>query len=163
MARRIAELKLPAFPARRAAPRRGKVAVCTSEDDAAVARSRIAGNNRASPMPPLDLVSGSHPDQARWYNDGLGDWFLAWSRPYQSLAGYYWRLSTSESTLPSAAAGNGSLIMAESIQVPAAQLTQGMNYVHIVSVDSAFNVGTVKDGKYVTAADGVAVPTIEKW
>ncbi len=104
----------------------------------------ITGNNRASPMPPLDLVSGSHPDQARWYNDGLGDWFLAWSRPYQSLAGYYWRLSTSESTLPSAAAGNGSLIMAESIQVPAAQLTQGMNYVHIVSVDSAFNVGTVK-------------------
>lgn len=104
----------------------------------------ITGNNRASPMPPLDLVSGSHPEQSKWYNDGLGDWFLAWSRPYQSLTGYYWRLSTSASTLPSAAAGNGTLIMAESIQVPAAQLVQGMNYVHIVSVDSAFNVGTVK-------------------
>jgi branched-chain amino acid transport system substrate-binding protein len=25
------------------------------------------------------------------------------------------------------------------------------------------NIGTVKDGKYVTAADGVPVPTIEKW
>ncbi len=104
----------------------------------------ITGNNRASPMPPLDLVSGSHPEQSKWYNDGLGDWFLAWSRPYQSLVGYYWRLSTSASTLPSAAAGNGTLIMAESIQVPAAQLVQGMNYVHLVSVDSAFNVGTVK-------------------
>lgn len=104
----------------------------------------ITGNSRASPMPPLDLVSGSHPDQNRWYNDGLGDWFLAWSRPYQSLVGYYWKLSTSESTLPSAAANNGTLIMAESIQVPAAQLVQGKNYVHIVSVDSAFNVGTVK-------------------
>lgn len=104
----------------------------------------ITGNSRTSPMPPLDLVSGSHPDQNRWYNDGLGDWFLAWSRPYQSLVGYYWKLSTSASTLPSAAANNGTLIMAESIQVPAAQLVQGMNYVHIVSVDSAFNVGTVK-------------------
>jgi hypothetical protein len=104
----------------------------------------ITGNNRASPMPPLDLVSGSHPDQSKWYNDGLGDWFAAWSRPFQSLTGYYWRLSTSASTLPSAAAGNGTLIMAESIQVPAAQLVQGMNYIHIVSVDSAFNVGTVK-------------------
>ena len=104
----------------------------------------ITGNNRASPMPPLDLVSGSHPDQSKWYNDGLGDWFLAWSRPYQSLTGYYWKLSTSASTLPSAAAMNGTFLQAESIQVPAAQLTQGMNYVHIVSVDSAFNVGTVK-------------------
>ncbi|MDP3235117.1 MAG: carboxypeptidase regulatory-like domain-containing protein [Myxococcales bacterium] len=104
----------------------------------------ITGNNRASPMPPLDLVSGSHPDQSKWYNDGLGDWFAAWSRPFQSLTGYYWRLSTSASTLPSAAAGNGTLIMAESIQVPAAQLVQGRNFIHIVSVDSAFNVGTVK-------------------
>ncbi|MCU0695820.1 MAG: carboxypeptidase-like regulatory domain-containing protein [Myxococcaceae bacterium] len=104
----------------------------------------ITGNSRASPMPPLDLVSGSHPDQARWYNDGLGDWFLAWSRPFPSLVGYYWRLSTSENTLPSAMAGNGTLIMAESLQIPEAQLVQGTNYVHLVSVDSAFNVGTVK-------------------
>lgn len=104
----------------------------------------ITGNSRSSPMPPLDLVSGSHPDSSRWYNDGLGDWFLAWSRPFTSLTGYYWKLTLSPTDLPSAAAGNGTLIMAESIQVPAAQLVQGRNYVHIVSVDSAFNVGTVK-------------------
>jgi hypothetical protein len=104
----------------------------------------ITGNSRASPMPPLDLVSGSHPEPTRWYNDGLGDWFLAWSRPFPSLVGYYWRLSTSEATLPSAMAGNGTLIMAESLQIPETQLSQGLNYVHLVSVDSAFNVGTVK-------------------
>ena len=46
-------------------------------------------------MPPLDLVSGSHPDQTRWYNDGLGDWFLAWSKPFPTLVGYYYKLSTS--------------------------------------------------------------------
>jgi hypothetical protein len=104
----------------------------------------ITGASRTSPMPPLDLVSGSHPDASRWYNDGLGDWFLAWSRPFPSLVGYYWRLSTSENTLPSAMAGNGTLIMSESLQIPEAQLVQGLNYVHLVSVDSAFNVGTVK-------------------
>jgi hypothetical protein len=104
----------------------------------------ITGNSRTSPMPPLDLVSGSHPDQSKWYNDGLGDWFLAWSRPFPSLTGYYWKLSTSSSTLPTAAPGNGTLTQAESLQIPAAQLVQGVNYVHLVSVDSAFNLGTVK-------------------
>ncbi|MCA3012130.1 MAG: carboxypeptidase regulatory-like domain-containing protein, partial [Myxococcaceae bacterium] len=104
----------------------------------------ITGNSRTSPVPPLDLVSGSHPDQSKWYNDGLGDWFLAWSRPFPSLTGYYWKLSTSASTLPTAAPGNGTLIQAESLQIPAAQLVQGVNYVHLVSVDSAFNLGTVK-------------------
>ncbi len=122
----------------------------------------IAGNSRTSPMPPLDLVSGSHPEQTKWYNDGLGDWFLAWSKPFPSLVGYYWKLSTSASTLPSSAAGNGTLIQAETIQVPAAQLGQGANYVHIVSVDSAFNVGTVKATQVVlvnTLAPTIASPS----
>ena len=104
----------------------------------------IVGNQRISPMPPLDLVSGSHPDQSRWYNDGLGDWYLAWSKPYPTLVGYYYKLSTSPNTLPTNAAGNGTLISTESVVIPAPQLVPGINYVHLVSVDSAFNVGTVK-------------------
>ena len=104
----------------------------------------IVGNSRTSPMPPLDLVSGTHPEQSRWYNDGLSDWSVAWSKPFPTLVGYYYKLSTSPNTLPSNVAANGTLITTESLTIPAAQLTYGANYVHLVSVDSAFNVGTVK-------------------
>lgn len=104
----------------------------------------IVGNNRSTVMPPLDVVSGSHPDPARWYNDGLGDWFLAWTKPFPTLTGYYYRVTTSPSTLPNNMAGNGTFHQTESHVVPASQLVAGTNYLHIVSVDSGFNVGTVK-------------------
>jgi hypothetical protein len=104
----------------------------------------VTGTKADSPMPPLDLVSGSHPDPTRWYNDGLGDWYLAWSKPYSTANGYYYKLSTSPSTLPSQANGNGTFYQQESYVVKAKDLVQGSNYFHIVSVDSAFNVGTVK-------------------
>jgi hypothetical protein len=104
----------------------------------------VTGTKADSPMPPLDLVSGSHPDPKRWYNDGLGDWFLAWSKPYATLNGYYYKVSTDPNTLPSQANGNGTFYQQESYVVKAASLTPGTNYFHIVSVDSAFNVGTVK-------------------
>lgn len=95
-----------------------------------------------SVMPPLDLVSGSHPDSTRWYNDGLGDLFIAWSKPFPTLNGYYYLISTSASDVPSPA--RGKFLQAESFAVPAAQLKQGSNYFHVVAVDSAFNVGTVE-------------------
>jgi hypothetical protein len=104
----------------------------------------VSGKQASSPMPPLDLVSGSHPDPTRWYNDGLGDWFLAWSKPYPTLNGYYYKLSTDPSTVPSQMNGNGTFYQQESYVVKAKDLTPGTNYFHIVSVDSAFNVGTVK-------------------
>lgn len=104
----------------------------------------VTGQQSSSPMPPLDLVSGSHPSPSRWYNDGLGDWFLAWSKPYPTLNGYYYKLSTDPNTLPSQAAGNGTFHQQETHVVRAANLVQGTNYFHIVSVDSGFNVGTVK-------------------
>ena len=104
----------------------------------------VVGNRRDSAMPPLDLVSGSHPNPDAWYNDGLGDWYLAWTRPFPTLTGYYLRTSTSDATLPSNVAGNGTFHQSESFVVPAAQLVQGTNYFHLVSVDSGFNVGTVK-------------------
>jgi hypothetical protein len=104
----------------------------------------VTGTKADSPMPPLDLVSGSHPDSKRWYNDGLGDWYLAWSKPYATANGYYYKLSTSASTLPSQSNGNGTFYQQESYVVKAKDLVQGSNFFHIVSVDSAFNVGSVK-------------------
>jgi hypothetical protein len=97
-----------------------------------------------SVMPPLDLVSGSHPDSTKWYNDGLGDLYLAWSKPFPTINGYYWKLSTSPSTLPSQAANQGTFLQAESYVVKAKDLVEGENYFHMVSVDSSANVGTVK-------------------
>jgi hypothetical protein len=104
----------------------------------------VTGKKADSPMPPLDVVSGSHPNPSRWYNDGLGDWFLAWSKPYSTLNGYYYKLSTDPNTLPSQAAGNGTFHQQETYVVQAKNLVQGKNYFHLVSVDSAFNVGNVK-------------------
>ncbi len=104
----------------------------------------VTGTTASSPMPPLDLVSGSHPDPTRWYNDGLGDWYLAWSKPFSTLNGYYYKASTDPNTLPSQANGNGTFYQSESYVVKASTLVQGTNYFHLVSVDSAFNVGTVK-------------------
>ncbi len=104
----------------------------------------VTGKRSEAPMPPLDLVSGSHPEPTRWYNDGLGDWFIAWSKPFSTLNGYYYKLSTDPNTLPSQAAGNGTFHQQETYVVRANQLVQGRNYFHIVSVDSAFNVGGVK-------------------
>lgn len=97
-----------------------------------------------SVMPPLDLVSGSHPDPTRWYNDGLGDLFLAWSKPFPTINGYYWKLSTESTTLPSQAANQGTFLQAESYVVKAKDLVEGENFFHMVSVDSSANVGTVK-------------------
>lgn len=104
----------------------------------------ITGRTSSSVMPPLDLVSGTHPDPARWYNDGLGDWALAWSKPFASANGYYVKASTSEGTLPSQANGQGTFQQGETATVKAADLSEGANYFHVVSVDSSFNVGTVK-------------------
>jgi hypothetical protein len=104
----------------------------------------VTGKRSDSPMPPLDLVSGSHPNTDRWYNDGLGDWFLAWSKPYPTLNGYYYKASTDPNTLPNQAAGMGTFHQQETYVVKADQLMPGKNYFHIVSVDSAFNVGVVK-------------------
>lgn len=104
----------------------------------------VTGTTVRSVMPPLDVVSGSHPTPGTWYNDGLGDLFLAWTKPFPTANGYYYKVSTGISTLPSQAAGNGTFLQAESLRVPADQLGQGTNYFHLVSVDSSFNVGTVK-------------------
>jgi len=104
----------------------------------------VTGRRSDAPMPPLDVVSGSHPDPDRWYNDGLGDWFLAWSKPFSTLNGYYFRLSTDPNALPSQAAGMGTFHQQETYVVRANQLVQGANYFHLVSVDSGFNVGNVK-------------------
>ncbi len=93
-------------------------------------------------MPPLDLVSGSHPDQSRWYNDGLGDLYLAWSKPFSSLNGYYFHVSQDLTDLPSPS--NGTFIQGETQVVKAKDLLEGTNYFNIVSVDSQVNVGTVK-------------------
>lgn len=118
----------------------------------------VTGNPAISPMPPLELVSGSHPVQERWYNDGLGDLFLAWNKPFPTLNGYYYLLSTHEHDVPSAANGNGTFLQAESLVIKADQLKSGANWFHIVSVDSNFNVGTVKATQLVRV--NVKPPTV---
>jgi hypothetical protein len=103
----------------------------------------VVGTRSNSVMPPLELVSGSHPISSLWYNDGLGPLFLAWNKPFPSANGYYFVANTNPDTVPSPA--NGTFVSGESRIIPAATLVEGTNYFHIVSVDSAVNIGTVKN------------------
>lgn len=104
----------------------------------------ITGTEVKSILPPLDVVSGSHPDSTKVYNDGLGDLYLAWSRPFPSSNGYYFTVSTSQSALPTQSAGQGTYLQGESTVVKEKDLSPGTNWFHLVSVDSTFKVGTVK-------------------
>jgi hypothetical protein len=102
----------------------------------------ITGKKSVSVMPPLQIVSGSHPDPSRWYNDGLGELYLAWEKPFPTLNGYYWLFDVSPANVPSPS--KGTFLQAESMVIPSSKLVQGSNYFHGVSVDSAFTVGTVE-------------------
>jgi hypothetical protein len=104
----------------------------------------VTGRTSQSPMPPLDLVSGSHPDPSCWYNDGLGDWYLAWSRPFPTVNGYYYSLTTDASIVPTQTSNSGALYQQESCVVKAKDLVQGSNYFHLVSIDPLLHAGTVK-------------------
>jgi hypothetical protein len=91
-------------------------------------------------MPPMELVSSTHPDSALTYTDGAATLELAWQRPFSGVNGYYYLLSTNERADVSPA--NGTFLQAESVSIP----LKGINstrYLHIISVDSKAQVGTV--------------------
>lgn len=107
---------------------------------------------QSSIMPPLNVVSASHPSTAvytyaneapsHWYNDGANSLELAWQRPYAGINGYYYRISTAGDDIVDPS--NGTFLQAESVSIPLTNIS-GRYYVHIVSVDASANVGTVRN------------------
>jgi hypothetical protein len=96
-----------------------------------------------SVMPPLALVSGTHPYETRWYNDGLGDWAIAWEKPFPTLNGYYVKANTTAMFVPGPS--NGTFQQLETFVNPAASVTAGAYYFHVAAVDASFNSGAVEN------------------
>jgi hypothetical protein len=116
----------------------------------------VYGTKFQSFMPPFDVVSTSHPDPTRWYNDGFSSFELAWSKPFTNGAGYYYNLNTTYGTVPAPAT---SLYLAgESILYPPSGLVSGTNYFHVDTVGPFANVGTVEHRFKVLL--NTATPTI---
>ncbi len=104
----------------------------------------VTGARTDSVMPPMTLVSGTHPDPTRWYNDGLGDWSVAWDKPFPNVNGYYVLFSNTAVDVPRPSHGTFQIAGQETYTVPATSLKQGGNFFHVVSVDAQSLVGTVE-------------------
>ena len=95
-------------------------------------------------LPPLEMSSSTHPDQALYYNDGVDLVAMGWNRPFEPLTGYYWSVGTSASDVPTP--GTGTFSDTEAVTFPIEDLTpNAMNYFRIVSVDPTASVGTVEN------------------
>lgn len=102
----------------------------------------VAGRLTKGLAPPIPLRSSSHPDPFLIYNDGFVSFDVSWSKAFPSLMGYYVRLDNTQFDPPTAADGQFQEIDQASFQPT--DITEGENFVHVVSVDSLSAVGTVE-------------------
>lgn len=116
----------------------------------------VVGAKFQSFMPPFDVVSTSHPDPARWYNDGFSSFELAWSKPFTNGAGYYYKLNTSYGFVPAPA--NALYLEGESSLYTPSALVSGANYFHVDTLGPFANLGTVEHRFKVLV--NTATPTI---
>jgi hypothetical protein len=97
--------------------------------------------------PPLPLTSTSHPDPTAIYNDGFVSLDVAWPKPFGSAMGYYLLLNSTVIQPPTAATGKFQQV--EKVSFTATDITNGDNYIHIVSVDAMSNIGTIESTYHV--------------
>lgn len=102
----------------------------------------VVGAKFASYMPPGDLSSSTHPRSDRWYNDSFPGFDLAWSKPFTSSAGYYFKLNTTYGFIPTSS--NAVYKPEESLLYTPADLAVGTNYFHIDTLGPFANMGTVE-------------------
>jgi hypothetical protein len=102
----------------------------------------INGTQTTGLAPPVELASSSHPDPTLIYNDNFVSLDLNWKAPF-AVQGYYMLLNTTPVSPPTAA--NGTFQGATQASFSANNVTQGANYVHIVSVDQQSNIGSIEN------------------
>ncbi len=102
----------------------------------------VAGTLTQGLAPPIPLRSASHPDPFRIYNDGFLSFDVSWSKAFPSLMGYYVRLDTTEFNPPRAADSQFQEI--DQVSFSPNDINNGVNFVHVASVDSLSAVGTVE-------------------
>jgi hypothetical protein len=99
----------------------------------------------SSLMPPLDLRSSTHPNPARFYNDGYQTLTLSWTRPFSNLAAYYHKLGAG---LPSAQNqvpdSTSTYLTGESLNVAPDKVAVGQNYFNVVALGPGAVFGTVE-------------------
>ena len=111
-----------------------------------IATATITGVVTEGLAPPLPLVSTSHPDPTLIYNDNFVSLDMTWAKPF-TVQGYYVLLDQSPSDPPTAA--NGAFQAAEKVSFSANDVSDGDNYVHIVSVDPQSSIGTIESTFHV--------------
>ncbi|MGI5864244.1 MAG: carboxypeptidase regulatory-like domain-containing protein, partial [Myxococcales bacterium] len=113
------------------------------------ARQNVAatmnGVVETSRIPPLDLRSSTHPDQARVYNDGFDTFNVAWTRPFDDVAAYYYDLTSalpsSQSQVPDA---QSSYEQGETVSFTKSQIPTGTTYFNVISVGPMASFGTLE-------------------
>jgi hypothetical protein len=116
----------------------------------------IVGTSFESFMPPFDVASATHPNPARWYNDGFASFDLAWSKPFTNSSGYYYALNTTYGFVPTPA--NALYLGNESYSFAPSALVAGANDFHVDTVGPSANVGTV-EGRFTVQMNSTP-PTI---
>jgi len=102
----------------------------------------VAGRLTQGLAPPIPLRSTSHPDPFRIYNDGFLAFDVAWTKAFPTVMGYYVTLDSSENNPPTAASGQFQAVDKASFSPN--DIINGVNFVHIVSVDGLSAIGTVE-------------------
>jgi hypothetical protein len=116
----------------------------------------VTGTRTDGLLPPLTVTSTTHPDPTLIYNDAFTQATFAWSQPFPSRLGYYYRFDTTAATVPTPA--NGTFLAAETVNIPRSSVAAGANYFHIVSVDATSTVGAVQSSFQVVV--NTTPPTI---
>src|SRR5690606_374037 len=104
----------------------------------------IVGQYAESVAPPWVLSSSTHPDENAWYNDGFNTAQFAWQRPsYYAVNGYYWIFNQTEYGVPTTLTGTFNDTESLEQSYTSAWNNKG-NYIHLISMDSGNNAGTVE-------------------
>jgi len=100
----------------------------------------ITGVKTESVLPPVELVSSTHPDEGAWWNDGGRGLDVAWRLPFPGVTGFLYAMSQTESQGVTGANGAFSGPPALFLPVPD---RNGVWFLSVVSIDARSVPGTV--------------------
>jgi hypothetical protein len=90
----------------------------------------------------LTVSSPTFPNANVVYNDGFGTATFAWNVPFSDCTGFYYIFDQTPAHVPTPA--NATFTTATTLNLTVANFAAGTNYLHLVPVDAASNVGTVE-------------------
>jgi hypothetical protein len=128
----------PSSPGQPGGDGRVKILYGTTND---FGSATITGSVTSGLAPPFPLASSTHPDPTLVYNDNFVSLDLTWTAPF-AAQGYYVLLDNAPDDPPTAA--NGTFQAADQASFSTTSVSQGPNYIHIVSEDQQSNIGAIE-------------------